>query len=104
MAQIIIDPITRISGYLEIRSEVEENKIISAEARGLLYRGFEKMLQGRYPLDAIFFTERICGICSAAHAYASTLALDDALQTPTTLNDRYLRDIIHGFEYIQNLW
>lgn len=102
MAQIIIDPITRISGYLEIRSEVEENKIISAEARGLLYRGFEKMLQGRYPLDAIFFTERICGICSAAHAYASTLALDDALQTPTTLNDRYLRDIIHGFEYIQN--
>lgn len=102
MAEIIIDPITRISGYLEIRTEVENNTITSAQSRGLLYRGFEKMLRGRHPLDAIYFTERICGICSAAHAYASTLALDDALQTPTTRNDRYLRDIIHGFEYIQN--
>ncbi len=102
MAEIIIDPITRISGYLEIRATVEENMVITAESRGLLYRGFDKMLRGRYPLDAIFFTERICGICSAAHAYASTLALDDALKTPPTLNDRYLRDIIHGFEFIQN--
>ena len=102
MTEIIIDPITRISGYLEIRAEVEENKIISSEARGLLYRGFDKMLRGRSPLDSVFFTERICGICSAAHAYASTLALDNALQMPATLNDRYLRDIIHGFEFIQN--
>ncbi|MDD3174777.1 MAG: nickel-dependent hydrogenase large subunit, partial [Herbinix sp.] len=83
-------------------AEVEQNTIVSAESRGLLFRGFEKMLRGRSPLDAIFFTERICGICSAAHAYASTLALEDALHISPTKNDKYLREIIHGFEYIQN--
>lgn len=102
MAEIIIDPITRISGFLEIKVEVDQNTINNSEVRGLLFRGFEAMLRGRSPLDAVFFTERICGICSAAHAYASTLALENALQLKPTQNDRYLREIIHGFEYIQN--
>lgn len=103
MSQIItIDPVTRISGFLEINAEVDNNTVISARAQGLLFRGFETMLKGRQPLDAIFFTERICGICSAAHAYASTLALDNALRVQVAKNDRYLREIIHGFEYIQN--
>lgn len=103
MSEIItIDPVTRISGFLEIRVQVEQNTIINAEAQGLLYRGFENMLKGRQPFDAIFFTERICGICSAAHAMASTLALEDALKINITSNDKYIRDIIHGFEYVQN--
>jgi hydrogenase large subunit len=102
MAEIIIDPVTRISGFLEIKVETEQNTVSSAQSRGLLFRGFERMLKGRQPLDAIYFTERICGICSAAHSYASALALDQALQLDPPLNDRYLRDIMHGFEYIQN--
>lgn len=99
---ITIDPITRISGFLEIKAEVEKNTIIKANASGLLFRGFEKMLQGRYPLDAIYFTERICGICSTAHAMASALALEDALKITVSLNDSYIRDIMHGFEFVQN--
>ncbi|MDF2819907.1 MAG: nickel-dependent hydrogenase large subunit [Clostridiales bacterium] len=99
---ITIDPVTRISGFLEIQAEVEENIIVKANASGLLFRGFEKMLKGRPPLDAIFFTERICGICSTAHAFASAVALEDALKIPVRINDRYIRDIIHGFEFIQN--
>jgi hydrogenase large subunit len=102
MAEIIIDPVTRISGFLEIMVEIEQNRISNAQSRGLLFRGFETMLKGRQPLDAIYFTERICGICSAAHSYASALALENALQIEPGLNDKYLRDIIHGFEYIQN--
>lgn len=100
--RITIDPITRISGFLEIRAEVEEDTIVQANASGLLFRGFEKMLIGRPPLDAIYFTERICGICSTAHATASTLALEDALKITPSLNDSYIRDLIHGFEFIQN--
>lgn len=97
-----IDPITRISGFLEIRAEVEENTIVNANASGLLFRGFEKMLKSRAPLDAVYFTERICGICSTAHAMASSLALEDALKITVSLNDNYLRDIMHGFEFVQN--
>jgi hydrogenase large subunit len=99
---IVIDPMTRISGFLEIRAQVEQNTIIDTAIQGLLYRGFETMLRGRPPLDAIYFTERICGICSAAHSYASALALEDALHIYATANDTYLREIIHGFEFVQN--
>jgi hydrogenase large subunit len=99
---ITIDPVTRISGFLEIRAEVEENRIVKANASGLLFRGFEKMLKGRSPLDAVYFTERICGICSTAHAMASTLALEDALKITVSINDSYIRNIMHGFEFVQN--
>lgn len=99
---ITIDPITRISGFLETKVQVEENTITNAETSGLLFRGFEKMLKTRQPLDAIYFTERICGICSTAHAMASTLALEDALKVQVDVNDLYMRDLIHGFEFIQN--
>lgn len=99
---ITIDPITRISGFLEIRAEVEGNTIVNTDTSGLLFRGFEKMLKGRGPLDAVYFTERICGICSTAHSMASTIALEDALRIAPSLNDRYLRDIMHGFEFVQN--
>lgn len=99
---ITIDPITRISGFLETNVKVEKNVIVDAKTAGLLFRGFEEMLKSRQPLDAVFFTERICGICSTAHAMASTLALEDALKVTISLNDSYIRDLIHGFEFIQN--
>lgn len=99
---IRIDPITRISGFLETKVEVKKNTIVNAETSGLLFRGFEKMLKTRQPLDAIYFTERICGICSAAHALASTAALEDALKVEVSTNDLYIRDLMHGFELMQN--
>lgn len=99
---ITVDPITRISGFLETKAEVTENTITNAETSGLLFRGFEKMLKTRQPLDAVYFTERICGICSTAHAVASTLALEDALKIKVSQNDLYIRDLMHGFEFMQN--
>lgn len=100
--KITINPITRISGFLEIEVEVEQNQIIDAKSSGMLFRGFEKMLKGRPPLDAIFFTERICGICSTAHSMASTLALEDVLNVSPNENDKIIRDYIHGCEFVQN--
>jgi hydrogenase large subunit len=103
MSQIIsINPLTRISGFLEIQVRVENKKVIEAKSSGLLFRGFEKMLIGRSPLDTIYFTERICGICSTAHSVTAALALEDALQVYPNENDKMLRDIIHGWEFIQN--
>jgi len=99
---ITIDPITRISGFLETKVKVEESVIVDAKTSGLLFRGFEKMLKSRNPLDAVYFTERICGICSIAHAMASTLALENALKLKVDINDVYIRDLIHGFEIMQN--
>jgi hydrogenase large subunit len=60
------------------------------------------MLRGRSPFDAVYFTERICGICSTSHSIASSLALEDALKINVEINDQYIRDLIHGFEILQN--
>jgi len=100
--KIIINPVTRISGFMEIQADIENSQVADAKTEGLLFRGFEKMLNGRNPFDAVYFTQRICGICSTAHSMASTLALEDAIGVVPSEQGRYLRDIIHGCEFLQN--
>ncbi|WP_066496878.1 nickel-dependent hydrogenase large subunit [Abyssisolibacter fermentans] len=100
--KIIINPLTRISGFLEIEVNIENHVVIDAKSSGMLFRGFEKMLQGRPPLDSIYFTQRICGICSTAHSIASALALENALDVIPDENDSMIRDIVHGSEFLQN--
>lgn len=99
---IIINPVTRISGFMGIEATIDNHKIVDAKVKGLMFRGFELMLNGRSPLDAIYYTERICGICSTAHGLAATLALEQALGVTPTEQGRYLRDIMHGCEFVQN--
>jgi len=100
--KVIVNPITRISGYLQIEVEIENNVVVDAKSQGMMFRGFEKMLKGRVPTDAIYFTERICGICSTAHGLVSARALENALNVVPSLNERILRDIMHSCEFIQN--
>ena len=102
MKRVKISPVTRISGFMEIDATIDNNVIIDAKTEGLLFRGFEKMLEGRSPFDAIYFTQRICGICSAAHSLTSTLALENAMGIIPSEQGRYLRDIIHACDILQN--
>lgn len=100
--RVKISPVTRISGFMEIESIIDNSIILDAKTEGLLFRGFEQMLEGRSPFDAVYFTERICGICSTAHSVASTMALENAMGIIPSQQGKYLRDIIHGCEFIQN--
>ncbi len=100
--RVVINPVTRISGFLEIDAIIDNSIVTDAKTEGLLFRGFEKMLEGRNPLDAVYFTQRICGICSTAHSIASSLALEDALGIVVSPQGRYLRDVIHACEFLQN--
>ncbi len=99
---VVINPVTRISGFLEIEVQVERGKIINAKSSGMLFRGFEKMLKGKSPLDAIYFTQRICGICSTAHSLASALTLEEALGVMPGFSSRVIREFVHGCEFLQN--
>ena len=100
--RIVINPVTRISGFMEIDAIIDNNTVVNAKTEGLLFRGFEKMLNGRNPFDAVYFTQRICGICSTAHSMASTLALEAAMGIVPSEQGRFLRDILHGCEFLQN--
>lgn len=83
MREIKIDPVTRIEGHLGIRVIVDEltRRPIadSVRAYGTMFRGFEIIVRGRNVEDAIHITSRICGVCGASHAMASTYAADMAL-------------------------
>lgn len=78
MTRVTVDPLTRIEGHLRMSTEVNDEGIITdAQSSGMLFRGFERILQNRDPRDAARITQRICGVCPTSHAMASANALDN---------------------------
>lgn len=103
MAQrITIDPITRIEGHLKIEVETKNGRVTEAWSAGEMFRGLEKILIGRHPVDAQHIMQRICGVCPAAHAQAATLCLDSAYGITPPDNGRLIRNLILGANYIQS--
>ncbi|MEX0339476.1 MAG: nickel-dependent hydrogenase large subunit [Arenibacterium sp.] len=72
---LLIGPFNRVEGDLEIRLEVEEGRVAAAFANAPLFRGFETMMLGKDPMDALTITPRICGICSISQSSAASAAL-----------------------------
>lgn len=81
MVKVTVDPLTRIEGHMKVSAEVDANGLItSAQSGGMLFRGFERMLQGKDPRDASLHVARICGVCPISHSMTATNALDDLYQ------------------------
>ena len=97
---ITIDPVTRIEGHLKIDGEVEGGVVTDARSSGTMFRGFEKLLEGKEPRDASFITSRVCGVCFSVHTIASSLALDAAFGAQVPTGGRLLRNLMMGAEYI----
>ena len=95
MARMItVDPITRIEGHLRIDVEVDRGKVQNSWSSGQMWRGIEKILEGRDPRDAWVFTQRICGVCTTVHAIASVRSVENALQINPPLNAQLIRNIL----------
>ncbi|HFC97324.1 MAG TPA: nickel-dependent hydrogenase large subunit [Thermosulfurimonas dismutans] len=90
----VLSPFTRIEGHLCIETEVRGGRVVSARARGEMYRGFENLLIGRRPLDAQRITQRICGVCHEVHGVASARALADLYGLEVPRNGLLLHDLI----------
>ena len=100
--KVTVDPLTRIEGHLGIEAVVDNGRVVDARASGTLYRGFEQILVGRDPLDAVQITQRFCGVCPTAHALASSQCLDNAFGIMPPRNGRIIRNLIQGANYIQS--
>ena len=100
---IKVDPVTRVEGHLKVEATLDDDNVVD-EARciGTLFRGIEVILKDRDPRDALFITQRICGVCPTAHATASVLALDDAFDVAPPSNGRIIRNLILGANFIQS--
>ena len=92
--RITVDPITRIEGHLRIDVEVDGGRVQNAWSSGQMFRGIERILQGRDPRDAWLFTQRFCGVCTTVHAITSVRAVENALQLEIPLNAQYIRNLI----------
>src|SRR3712207_7872269 len=64
-----IDPMTRVAGALAVHTvlDLENRRAVDAHSRAMLFRGYEVILEGRDPRDAIDISSRACGVCGGVH-------------------------------------
>jgi hydrogenase large subunit len=75
------DPVTRVAGALAFHAvaDLNERKVLTTNSMATLFRGYEVIMVGRDPRDAIFITSRACGVCGGVHSTTACLALEMAL-------------------------
>ncbi len=83
--EINMDPVTRVAGAIAINiaANLGEGKYLDARSQATLFRGYEVILMGRDPRDAIFETSRACGVCGGVHAHCSAYAIEMAMGIET---------------------
>ncbi|MCB1409386.1 MAG: nickel-dependent hydrogenase large subunit [Rhodobacteraceae bacterium] len=100
MTRLVVGPFNRVEGDLEVSLSVIDGVVARAEVNAPLYRGFERMLPGRDPRDALVITPRICGICSISQSAAAAAALAGAMGLQPTPAGAAMAALIHAAENV----
>ncbi|MCA0869544.1 nickel-dependent hydrogenase large subunit [Seohaeicola saemankumensis] len=95
---LLVGPFNRVEGDLEIRLEIAEGRVTAAYTNSPMFRGFERMLLGKPPLDALTITPRICGICSISQSVAAARALADAAGIAPAPEGARVAALLHAVE------
>ncbi len=98
--RIIAGPFNRVEGDLEIRLDIAGGEVRSAYVNSPLFRGFEQILEGKDPRDALTIVPRICGICSISQSVAASRALAAAQGILPPPNGERAAAIVHAAENI----
>ena len=102
-----IDLVERIEGEAKLHCTWSNKKVSDARIDFLNFRGFEYILEGKSPLDALVYTPRICGICGQAHLKATVEALENVYENineklQVTQKAKLLREIGLNIEIIDS--
>ncbi|MDD4237795.1 MAG: nickel-dependent hydrogenase large subunit [Desulfotomaculaceae bacterium] len=100
--RIVFSPVTRLSGLLSVEVVEDRGIIVEAKASGTLFRGIEAIMKGRHITDAVYLTQRVCGICSLAHGAVASYLLDELYDHDISENAQYLRNIMLAADILQN--
>jgi hydrogenase large subunit len=102
LQEVNIEPMSRIEGHLGVNAsaDLELKKYVNAYSYGTMFRGWEIILQNREPADAIWITQRTCGVCPTPHGMAATYAVDMAYQAPPPPMGTGVRTLIHAAEQL----
>jgi len=98
MSRTIVGPFNRVEGDLEVQIETRDNRVSNAWVVSPMYRGFEQILHGKDPRDALIYTPRICGICSVSQSVAAADALAHASGIERPDNGELALNLIHACE------
>jgi hydrogenase large subunit len=103
MARVTVDiDLNRVEGDLEFQVDLEDGIVVDARCIGTLYRGFEQIMIGRAPRDALVITPRVCGICGTAHLYAAVRALEMLAGITPPDHAVHIRNLCLMAETLQN--
>lgn len=100
--KILFSPVTRLSGLLSVELKVTDTYIRDADVCCTMFRGYEYIMKNHHITDAVYLTERICGICSTAHGAVASYLLDKIYDHEIEENAQYLRNIMLGADFLQN--
>ena len=100
MSRLIVGPFNRVEGDLEVKLDVSGDRVKRAFVVSPLYRGFERMLSGKPPMDALVYAPRIFGICSVSQSVAAARALAEAQGLAMPPNGELAVNLVHATENV----
>lgn len=100
MTRLVVGPFNRVEGDLEVKLDIADGRVETARVNSPLYRGFERILVGKPPADALIYAPRICGICSVSQSVAAAKALAEAQGVVMPRNGELAVDLVHATENV----
>ncbi|MDH4123762.1 MAG: Ni/Fe hydrogenase subunit alpha [Thermoplasmata archaeon] len=101
--RITIDPVTRLEGHGKIDIFLDDNgNCTNAYWQVPELRGFEKFCVGRHVSELPVLTNRLCGVCPAAHHMASARALDAVFDAEPTETAHKLRELFYMGQFMHS--
>lgn len=101
--ELNISPVGRVEGDLDVKVYMENGVVTRAHTQAAMFRGFEKIMEGKDAQSGLIVTPRICGICGGSHLYCASSALDTAWKTRLSPNALLLRALGQATETIQSI-
>ena len=100
--RVDFDPVTRVAGALAFHTvvDLENRQVLETASMATLFRGYEIILKGRDPRDAIFISSRACGVCGGVHANTAALACEMAFGIHPPPLGATARNIMQAVEYL----
>ncbi|HET8953559.1 MAG TPA: nickel-dependent hydrogenase large subunit [Solirubrobacteraceae bacterium] len=100
--RVDFDPVTRVAGALAFHTvvDLDSRQVLETDSMATLFRGYEIILKGRDPRDAIFISSRACGVCGGVHSTCSALALEMAFGIHPPPMGLVARNLLLSLEYL----
>lgn len=94
--------VSRVAGESTLEVVVEGGSARATYSSTLSLRNFEALVRGRRCSEVPYIASRICGVCSHAHFWASSLALEQALGIEVGEDLATIRDVCNRLQLVQN--